>query len=45
MFTIIFGGIGVIIDLLIILAIIVIGGKILVKIVTGLKNIFESLKY
>ena len=43
MFTIIFGGIGIIFDLLIIAAIIALGGKIIIKIAEGIKHIIEAL--
>ena len=43
MFTIIFGGIGIIFDLLIIAAILALGGKIVIKIAEGIKHIVEAL--
>lgn len=44
MFTFILGGIGVIFDLLIICAIVVIGGKIVVKLTKVIKNIIDAIR-
>ena len=44
MFSIIFGGIGIIFDLLIIGAVVVCVGKVIVKIIKGIRNIIDSLR-